>query len=480
MGRGRGPCAEARPTLRGVVAVLAAAVAGIAAGPAAAATWIGSFRLPASAEPVQLSVAQSGSRVTVALGPGHAGRQIVAVRTAHGRFRFALPGRPAAVVFDGRKAGWRIAGEVDQGALHGTFRLRPGSSGALAALGLYRSAAGPAVAVVQAEGLPTWLVELPSGDVHGLDRSLTTVGRVLGETAGDGTLRAEANALTWTRRGKATRYARVALHQEEVRVGAIAATLTVPAGRGPFPAVVMTHGSGWQTREEFQVFAAYCELLGIAVIADDKRGNGQSGGRYPGEAPTLTAVDVLARDAQAEARFLRSLGGVDPSRVGVLGDSQAGWVIALAAAREPAIRWAVPLAGPTATVDETNNWGTLAGKGQSPPSGSFAEILRQVREAGPGGFDPRPSLARLTIPVHWVFADDDRNVPTELCIERLQKLGPGHDFTWSVIHATHTLFELPGSGLNTEIPRSRGFGVGLFSGVGDWLRARSIVRDSRR
>jgi pimeloyl-ACP methyl ester carboxylesterase len=346
----------------------------------------------------------------------------------------------------------------------------------LPALGLYRSSTGAAVAIVQAEGLPTWLVELPSGDVHGLNRTLTTVGRVLGQTSGAGTLAVGPSSLAWTRDGQATRFQRLVLRQNEVRVGAIAATLTLPAGRGPFPAVVMTHGSGPQPRAEFQVFAAYCELLGIAVIADDKRGVGQSGGRYPGERATPGTVDVLARDAQAEALFLRSLSRVDPKRVGVLGDSQAGWVIALAAAREPAIRWAVPLAGPTTTVDETDNWGTLAGKGQVAPAGSFASMLQQVRASGPGGFDPRPSLARLSIPVHWVFADDDRNVPTELCIERLQKLTSGHDFTWSLIQATHTLFELPPSGLNADIPRSRGFGSGLFSGIGGWLRARSIVR----
>jgi dienelactone hydrolase len=267
----------------------------------------------------------------------------------------------------------------------------------------------------------------------------------------------------------------VPLRQREVRVGAIAATLTMPAGAGPFPAVAMVHGSGAHARDEFQVFAAYCELLGIAVLADDKRGVGESRGLYPGERATPQTIDVLAADAQAETRWLAAQPQIDPARIGLLGDSQAGWVIARAAAREPAIRWAVPLAGPTVSVDETNNWGTLAGKGQTPPAGSFAEILQTVRASGPGGFDPRPLLARLKIPVHWVFADDDRNVPTELCVESLQKLTSGHDFTWSVIHATHTLFELPAQGLNSEIPRSRGFGAGLYSGIGDWLRSRSIV-----
>ena len=68
----------------------------------------------------------------------------------------------------------------------------------LPALGLYRSSTGAGAAIVQARGLPTWLVELPSGDVHGLNRTLTTVGRVLGQTAGDGTLVTGPNSLVWT------------------------------------------------------------------------------------------------------------------------------------------------------------------------------------------------------------------------------------------------------------------------------------------
>lgn len=253
-----------------------------------------------------------------------------------------------------------------------------------------------------------------------------------------------------------------------MRVGQIAATLTLPPGRGPFPAVVMTHGSGPNTREEFQVFAAYCELLGIAVIADDKRGIGQSQGRYPGERATPSTIDVLARDAQAEARYLASLPEIDDARIGVLGDSQAGWIIALAAARERLFHWAVPLVGPTVTVDETDAWGELAGKGEYQPTAPKGEMLAQARAAR-GGFDPAPSLRKLGIPVHWVFADDDRNVPTDLCVEALAQLKPGHDFSWDVVHATHALFELPG-GLNSAIPRSRGFATELFPSVGTFLR----------
>jgi pimeloyl-ACP methyl ester carboxylesterase len=448
-----------------------AVVAAAAAPPAGAAAYVGSFRLPATTEAVAISVQLGGGKAVVALAPGHMGRTTVAASTRGGTVRFTLPG---GVAFAGKRVGRTLVGTVRQGALRGTFRVTPGTSRVLPALGLYRSADGAVVAIVQAQGLPTWLVELPSGDVHGLNAALTTVGPRLGATSGDGSLAVATGAVTWTRAGASKRFARVALHQREVRVGSSAATLTVPPGAGSRPAVVMTHGSGPQTRAEFQVFAAFCASLGIAVLADDKRGIGQSQGAYPGERATASTVDVLARDAQAEARYLAALPGIDRRRVGILGDSQAGWIIALAASREPAIRWAVPLVGPTVSVDESDLWGSLAGQGQSPKSASDDKMLAEVRAAGKGGFDPLPALRKLTIPVHWIFGDDDRNVPTELCVERIQQLGSGHDFTWTVVHATHTLLELP-SGLNTEIPRSRGFAATLFPSVAAWLGERRIV-----
>jgi pimeloyl-ACP methyl ester carboxylesterase len=237
----------------------------------------------------------------------------------------------------------------------------------------------------------------------------------------------------------------------------------------------MVHGSGATTREEFQVFASYCALLGIAVLADDKRGVGQSTGTYPGERATPATVDRLARDAQAEVRYVASLSQIDRTRIGLFGDSQAGWIIALAAAREHAVRWAVPLVGPTVTADETDTWGALAGKSQSPPSGTRAAMLAQVRSLGPNGFDPRPYLAKLDVPVLWVYGDDDRNVPTELCVDALQTLKQGHDFTWAVLPMTHALLVLP-TGLYASLARSPGFAPGLYPTIGAWLRDRDVVR----
>jgi len=450
--------------------------AGCAQGVGAAVDgrWAGTFRLPAAAQAVSVAVDLHGATATVSLGPGHASATEVAVRRRGSRLRFSFPGLPANVVFAGRLKGSLLSGTVTQGRLRGSFRLRRGDARAVSALGLYRSGDGATVAVVQATGLPTWLVELPSGTTHGLNSALTTVGTLLGDTAGDGTLAVARNSLTWTRGGTAVRYDRVRLRQKEVRVGQIAGTLTLPEGSAPFPAAVMVHGSDPAAREEFQTFSAYLESIGVAVLAADKRGVGQSGGTFPGSRADDATVAALAADAQAQVRFLASLPQIDAARVGLLGDSQAGWVIALAAARERAVRWAVPLVGPTTTTAETDLFTQLAGAERNPPSATRAQMLAEVRASGPAGFDPLPSLRSLSIPVLWVYGDDDRNVPTELCVERLESLAAGHDFTWVVLRMTHALIDLP-NGLYSSLPQSRGFTATLFPTVGDWLRRHDIA-----
>ncbi|HEY4412176.1 MAG TPA: CocE/NonD family hydrolase [Gaiellaceae bacterium] len=436
---------------------------------AATPNWSGTYALPARAAPVAIVVQLHGRTATVALGPGHSGATVVPVGLHGTHVRFSLPGSPQDVVFEGTVRGARLTGTVRQGALRGAFALRRGMSRIVALLGAYRSAAGADVAVREADGLAPFLIEFPSGAAHGIGPSLT-VGGLLGDTRGNGTIAVDATGFTWN----GTHYARVPLRQREVRIGADAATLTLPPGAGPFPAVAMVHGAGPRTRDEFDIWTAYLAANGIAVLADDKRGIGESLGVYPGESATESTIDVLARDAQAEARWLAQLPQVDPKRVGLMGDSQAGWISTLAASREPAVRWLVSVVGPTVTVGETDDWAALAGESQSPPSGTRASMLAQVRKDGPSGYDPAPSLRKLAIPALWLYGADDRNVPTELCVERLQSLQAGHDFRWTVLPTAHTPFVLP-TGLLSSLSRSPGFDPGFFPALAGWLRGHGLV-----
>lgn len=436
---------------------------------AATVSWTGTYALPASATPVAIVVQAHGNGATVSLGPGHSGATAVAFLVNGTHVRFTFPGLPHNVVFAGVLRGTRLTGTVRQGSLRGTFVLRRGLSRILSLLGAYRSSAGDEAAVVHPLGVPAVLVEFPSGAVHGIGASLT-VGDRLGDTSGNGAIAPDATGFTW----HGMHYAKLAVRQREVRVGFDAATLTLPAGPGRFPAVAMVHGSGPSTRDEFDVFTAYFALKGVAVLADDKRGIGESGGRYPGEVASASTLDVLARDAQAEARFLAKLSQVDPKRVGLWGDSQAGWIVPLAASRERALGWAILNSGPTVTVGESDEWGALAGQSQTQPSGSRAAMLAQVRRDGPSGFDPAPSLRTLSIPVLWMYGSDDRNVPTELCVERLDGLKADHDFSWVLLPTAHTPLVLP-TGLLSSLSQSPGFDPRFFPAVGDWLRRKGIA-----
>ena len=431
--------------------------------------WTGTYALPASSSPVAIDVRMQGAGAIVSLGPGHAGARRVAVTLQGQRIRFALPGLPQSVAFDGVVRGGRVTGAVRQGALRGTFSLRRGVSKIVELLGVYRSAAGAGVAVTEADGLPPTLIEFPSGAVHGVGSSLT-VGARLGDTRGNGAIVTDSTGFTW----KGTHYARLALRQREVRVGIDAATLTLPSGAGPFAAVAMVHGAGPRTRDEFDIFTAYLALNGVAVLADDKRGVGESRGAYPGDEASASNIDLLARDAQREVVFLATVPQVDRSRIGLFGASQAGWISALAASRDPLVRWLVSNSGPTVSVGETDDWASLAGESETPPVGTRAQMLAQVRKDGASGFDAGPSLRKLAIPALWMFGSDDRNVPTELCVERLQALKPGHDFSWVVLPTAHTPLVLP-TGLLSSLLRSPGFDAGFFPALGDWLRRHGLT-----
>ena len=428
--------------------------------------WTGTYTIPASATPVQIVVAQHGRTATVSLGAGHSWSQDVPIGAGGTRVRFTLP---AGVVFDGVAKGTSLSGTVRQGRLRGSFSLRRGASRIVQMLGAYRSASGAGVAITEADGLPPTLIEFSSGAVHGVGPSLT-VGMRLGDTRGNGAIATDATGFTW----KGTHYARLAVRQSEVRVGVDAATLTIPPGAGPFPAAVMVHGSGQRGRDEFDIFTAYLALSGVAVLADDKRGVGQSGGTFPGDAAAAGTVQLLAQDAEAEVAFVGAFPHIDRTRVGLFGDSQAGWIEPVAAVGDPGVHWLIANSGPTTTVGETDAWGQLAGESETAPSGTRASMLAQVRRLGRSGFDPLPALQKLAIPALWMFGSDDRNVPTELCVERLEAVKAGHDFTWNVLPTAHTPLVLP-TGLLSSLPQSPGFDPGFFPAVGAWLHAHAIT-----
>ena len=109
----------------------------------------------------------------------------------------------------------------------------------------------------------------------------------------------------------------------------IAGSLFLPVGKGNFPAVVFAHGSGAQTRNGYyghiRFLAEAYARKGIAALAFDKRGTGDSKGDWE-----KASLAVLGQDVAAGVRYLRSRNDIDADQIGLTGSSQAGWVMPLA------------------------------------------------------------------------------------------------------------------------------------------------------
>ena len=128
----------------------------------------------------------------------------------------------------------------------------------------------------------------------------------------------------------------------------LAGTLTLPAGQGPFPAVVLVSGSGPQDRNEtllghqpFLVLADYLTRRGFAVLRYDDRGVGQSQGTFKDATTTDFATDALAALA-----YLRTRPDIRPHQVALVGHSEGGLIGWLAAAQPGGPDLLVSLAGP--------------------------------------------------------------------------------------------------------------------------------------
>lgn len=127
----------------------------------------------------------------------------------------------------------------------------------------------------------------------------------------------------------------------------LAGTLTVPAGLGPFPAVLLITGSGAQDRDEtifehkpFLVLADYLTRRGVAVLrVDDRSIGGSTGGSL-----NDTTAD-FATDVEAGVSWLKARSEIDPTRIGLLGHSEGGEIAPLVASQDESIAFVVLWAG---------------------------------------------------------------------------------------------------------------------------------------
>jgi pimeloyl-ACP methyl ester carboxylesterase len=327
--------------------------------------------------------------------------------------------------------------------------------------------------------------------------------------------------LTWRREGAAARTARrveIEKH-EKVRFSngdiRLSGTLISPAAGVRHPAVILVHGSGAANRAANLPLARFLIRRGMAVLGYDKRGVGGSTGDW-----NTASFDDLAGDVVAAFEFLKARGDIDPAQIGLLGISQAGWIMPLAAVRARDIAFVISISGagvPAAetTIDQARNEMIMTG---TPPQAvdqivglmklqyrfaqtgqgwdeyastraKMAAKMGNPPDAFPGTqehpywqfirrlyfYDPAPTLRRLQTPVLALWGELDNNVMAEknkAAWEKALGAGGNRDYTLRILPgANHGQFEAK-VGSNKEAPSLERFVPSYFTTIQDWLAKR--------
>ncbi len=296
---------------------------------------------------------------------------------------------------------------------------------------------------------------------------------------------------------------------KEVVVGAgtewdLPGTLTLPQGAGPFPAVVLLHGSGPHDRDEsigpnkpFRDIAEGLASRGIAVLRFEKRTRHHAA--KMADAPITVREEVLD-DALAAINLLRKTPGIDPKRVYVLGHSLGALMAPKLATLDPQLAGIIVMAGPTrplvdVLIDQLAYVGSLQGEQDTAAKEQIAKLKEQAaRLKGSDltpqtpakdlpfgvpaaywlsfrGYDPAAVAAKSKVPVLILHGDRDYQV-TRADYEGWEKALSGKPHATLKHYPTlnHLFMEGEGKATPAEYEKAGHVAPVVVADIGDWIK----------
>ena len=313
--------------------------------------------------------------------------------------------------------------------------------------------------------------------------------------------------------------------QDQVK---LAATLTLPPGDGPFPAVVLITGSGPQDRNEsllghqpFLVLADYLTRRGIAVLRADDRGMGGTSKGGPND-----TTENYAADALAGVEFLKTRKEINAKQIGLIGHSEGAMAAPMAAAKSNDVAFIVLMAGPGILGEKllTKQIGLIAAaecekevaraeaEGQQLMATVVQEkdnaVARQkVHEAAVKrteaakkkldaqlaiadaqsvawatpwfryflSYDPRPTLMKVRVPVLAINGEKDLQVPAKEDLEAIEealKAAGNKDYKIMLLPNLNHLFQTTKTGAPSEYAQiEETLAPIALQTIGDWIAA---------
>lgn len=254
--------------------------------------------------------------------------------------------------------------------------------------------------------------------------------------------------------------------------------LVMPAGNAPRVVVVLQYGSGRDSAVTFNFLQHMLPLKDIAVFVFDKRGTGRSTGSYS------IHIGMLARDLAAAVRAVRAHTELADTPLGLMGESQGGWVVPLTAtmlgAAEQPVDFVIVSYGLAVSMLEEDRSEVVrslraAGYGApvlacgeelhraaarvmlsrfnegldelerlksayrdapwfddiggdftsvlvSTPAGQMADVKALFDFPYDLAYEPMPALEKIAVPQLWVLAGKDTEAPPEATLANLREL----------------------------------------------------------
>jgi len=243
--------------------------------------------------------------------------------------------------------------------------------------------------------------------------------------------------------------------RNEVQDLNLAGMLFVPEGEGPFPAVVIIHGSreSYRDRNWYLTLSSYMQKNGVAVLLPDKRGSEKSEGDW-----YTSSFEDLATDTLAAVDFMKSQEIVEVSRIGIIGMSQGGFIAPIAASQSADLDFVVNMTGSSVTMHEqllyefnyeAQEAGFLPGVSNLISYVNtfiYENITGKEWYAAVGNYDPLPYWRKVNIPALVLHGSEDHNVPSAESKARFEALGKDNIRVIMYAGSGHGLEDPPGTG----------------------------------
>ena len=310
---------------------------------------------------------------------------------------------------------------------------------------------------------------------------------------------------------------RISIREEQVQFSSseirLSGTLYLPDGPSPHSTIVLLHGSGPLTRYSFGPIPYFFAASGVAVLIYDKRGTGQSTGKFDD-----ATLDDLANDGAAAIAYLKTRKDVDPNRIGLWGSSQGGFLAAAVAARTTGLRFLMNHSGMYVPVwqqeiyrtksemqaegysekeiatalDYLNeffgvarsgkNWETLEKKKTEIKDKKWFDLVAKADDLKTlrwywetlYSYDPEKPLEKVKCPVLAVFGGLDKSTPVPESITNMKRAlakAGNSNFEYRIFsNADHGMLEAK-TGADTEIPNLTQLVAEAFELQRQWILA---------